>query len=272
MIKEKSVVRKEQTGSKMPEIILASASPRRRELMTRAGYQFSVIPARGEEIITGTHPADVVEELSLQKASEVADRILSEREGSNLLNKSPASCNVLNRNAAGASGEASASDGPDMFVIGADTVVAIDHRILGKPRDQEEARRMITELQGNVHQVYTGVTVIRLGRNDPNPESMHMSKVGVEPERDFKNFKSESYSCLYRKDIHTFHECTDVHVFPMTVDEIEKYICTREPYDKAGAYGIQGSFAIYIEGIRGDYNNVVGLPIARLYHVLREMI
>ena len=116
----------------MSEIILASASPRRRELLSQAGYVFDVIPSKGEEIITKVHPAEVVEELSLQKAQEVAERILSGREAAKDFR----------------------------VVIGADTVVAADHKILGKPSDREDARRMITELQGNVHQVYTGVTLI----------------------------------------------------------------------------------------------------------------
>ena len=198
----------------MAQIILASASPRRSELLRQAGLSFIVIPSKGEEVITSTHPADVVEELSLQKAQEVADRILSGKE-----------------------------EGAKDFqvVIGADTVVAADHKILGKPADHEEAREMITLLQGNVHQVYTGVTLI---------------------------VKDEKRGTITR----TFHECTDVDVYPMSVEEVEDYISTPEPYDKAGAYGIQGSFGVYIRGIRGCYYNVVGLPIARLVHELRNLM
>ena len=99
---------------------------------------------------------------------------------------------------------------------------------------------MITELQGNVHQVYTGVTLIV-----------------KDPDRGLRAA--------------TFHECTDVDVCGMTMEEIEDYISTREPYDKAGAYGIQGSFGIYIRAIRGCYYNVVGLPISRLYHELQKL-
>ncbi len=198
----------------MKQIILASASPRRSELLHQAGLSFVVIPSRGEEVITSTHPAEVVEELSLQKAREVADRILSGK-------------------------EEKADD--FLAVIGADTVVAADHQILGKPADHEQAREMITRLQGNVHQVYTGVTLI---------------------------IRDDNGNICTR----TFHECTDVDVYPMTEEEVEEYISTPEPYDKAGAYGIQGSFGIYIRGIRGCYYNVVGLPIARLVHELREML
>ena len=184
----------------MTKIILASASPRRSELLKQAGFTFTVIPSEAEEVITSTHPAEVVEELSQQKAQEVADRILGGKEG---------------------------SSEDTIVVIGADTVVAADHKILEL-------------LQGKVHQVYTGVTLIV-----------------ADPEKGVRT--------------KTFHECTDVDVYPMTEQEVEEYISKPEPYDKAGAYGIQGSFGIYIRGIRGCYYNVVGLPIARLVHELKEM-
>lgn len=201
----------------MAKIILASASPRRSELLRQAGLEFIVIPSQGEEIITSTHPAEVVEELSLQKAQEVADRVLKEKE------------------------YAVPQDDGGIVVIGADTVVAADHKILGKPADHKEAEAMIALLQGKVHQVYTGVTLIVIDQN-----------------REMKT--------------RTFHECTDVDVYPMTEEEIEEYISTPEPYDKAGAYGIQGSFGIYIKGIHGCYYNVVGLPIARLVHELKDIM
>ena len=185
----------------MGQIVLASASPRRSELLRQAGMEFVVIPSRGEEVITSTHPAEVVEELSLQKAQEVADRIMSGK-------------------------EEQVSD--FSVVIGADTVVAADHKILGKPADHEDARKMITMLQGNIHQVYTGVTLI---------------------------VKDEKGNIHTR----TFSECTDVDVCEMSEDEVEEYISTKEPYDKAGAYGIQGSFGVYIRGIRGCYYNVVAV-------------
>ena len=196
---------------------MASASPRRSELLRQAGLEFIVIPSQGEEIITSTHPAEVVEELSLQKAQEVADRVLKEKE------------------------YAVPQDDGGIVVIGADTVVAADHKILGKPADHKEAEAMIALLQGKVHQVYTGVTLIVIDQN-----------------REMKT--------------RTFHECTDVDVYPMTEEEIEEYISTPEPYDKAGAYGIQGSFGIYIKGIHGCYYNVVGLPIARLVHELKDIM
>ena len=190
-------------------VVLASQSPRRRELLGRLGLTFDILPARGEEQMIGETPDEIVEELSRQKAEEVLGRV-----------------------------EAAAEE---ILVIGADTVVAVDGEILGKPRDREDARRMIRELQDRVHQVYTGVTLLRR-----HPDGT-----------------------LQRR---TFHEETHVDVYAMSDDEIEAYIDTPEPYDKAGAYGIQGGFSLYIRRIDGDYNNVVGLPAARVYHEIRKLM
>ena len=188
----------------MKNIILASASPRRRELLERAGISFSVCPSQGEEQITVSDPAEVVEELSEQKAREV----FLKTEG-------------------------------DILVIGADTVVAVNGKILGKPKDQEEAKQMLRSIQGDSHEVYTGVTL--LDREE-----------GQERQR-------------------TFHVMTKVVFYPMSEEEIQRYVDTKEPLDKAGAYGIQGKAGIFVKEIRGDYNNVVGLPVARLYQELKEM-
>lgn len=229
-------------------VILASQSPRRRELMKQAGFSFEVIPARGEEQITSTHPAEVVEELSRQKAMEVAAMCdpkhgNAENMPSDRADETPA--DRADETPADQANEIPADriqeKAKETLVVGADTVVAIDHRILGKPADYEDARKMIRELQGRVHQVFTGVTLI-------------LKREGEQP------------------IIRTFHECTDVHVFPMEEEEIEAYISTDEPYDKAGAYGIQGAFGIFIGKIDGDYNNVVGLPIARLYHEVMRIV
>ena len=190
----------------MDRYILASQSPRRRELLHLVLNEYEVIPAQGEELVTSTDPAEVVQELSLQKAMEVAKRVQP-------------------------------CEGDCIIVIGADTVVAVDGEILGKPVDREDAARMIGLIQGREHHVYTGVTVCC-----------------VEGVSDIRHF--------------SFSEETAVDVFPMNRGEIEGYISLKEPYDKAGAYGIQGAFSIFIRGISGDYNNVVGLPAARLYHEL----
>ena len=190
----------------MDRYILASQSPRRRELLHLVLNEYEVIPAQGEEIVSSTDPAEVVQELSLQKAMEVAKGVRPCEEDR-------------------------------IIVIGADTVVAVDGEILGKPVDRADAARMIGLIQGREHHVYTGVTVCT-----------------VEDSSDIRHF--------------SFSEETAVDVFPMNRGEIEGYISLKEPYDKAGAYGIQGAFSIFIRGISGDYNNVVGLPAARLYHEL----
>jgi septum formation protein len=183
------------------QIVLASASPRRRELLTQAGFSFTVKVSDAEEIITKQEPANVVKELASLKA------------------------------------EAVASQETEALVIGADTVVAIDGKILGKPKDRQEAFDMLSMLQGKTHQVYTGVALIF-------------------PKKDGQEQVA-------------FSECTHVTMHHMAEEEIWSYIDTGEPMDKAGAYGIQGRAAIYIEKISGDYNNVVGLPIARLYQELK---
>lgn len=187
-------------------IILASASPRRRELLAQVGIAPEVFPSQVDEAVTSTQPDHVVMELSAQKAEDVAARYH----------------------------DRATMTGPDIVIIGSDTVVSVDGAILGKPHDTEDAVRMLTMLQGRTHQVYTGVTMI-FGR---------------------------SGECV------TFAEKTEVHVYPMTEEQIRRYVATGEPMDKAGAYGIQGYFAAYIQGISGDYNSVVGLPVGR---VCREL-
>lgn len=124
-------------------------------------------------------------------------------------------------------------------MIGADTVVASEGKILGKPSSQKDAVKMLQSLQGREHEVYTGVTI--------------MAREGNE------NRKK------------TFHEKTKVVFYPMSDEEIRSYVNTGEPMDKAGAYGIQGKSAVFIKEISGDYNNVVGLPLARLYQELKNM-
>lgn len=128
----------------------------------------------------------------------------------------------------------------DILVIGADTIVACDDTILGKPKDEAGAKRMLKLLSGRKHAVYTGVTFVFLDKNG-------------------------------RAGAHTFYEKTEVTMKPLSELEIDRYVATGEPMDKAGAYGIQGKCAIYIEGIEGDYNNVVGLPVARIYKELQKL-
>lgn len=190
----------------MKRIILASASPRRRELLERAGVNFEVISASGEENRISDDPKEAVQQLARDKAVSVMHTIEDSADGT--------------------------------LVIGSDTVVVFENMILGKPHDIEDAVNTLKKLQGNTHQVYTGVSVLE-------------KKNGVWTE-------------------HTFYESTDVTFYPVSDEEIRAYVATGEPMDKAGTYGIQGIFGIYVRGICGDYNNVVGLPVARLFYEMKK--
>lgn len=199
------------------KIILASASPRRRELLAQIGMDFEVRASSAEEKTEAKDSEELVKELSALKALDIWEK-LSEEEKKNGL------------------------------VIGADTVVSICGTVMGKPKDREDAVRMLSLLQGRTHQVYTGVTFIYLDEKGDRD-------TGRKTER----------------RVNSFFEKTDVLVFPMSEEEIARYVDTGDPMDKAGAYGIQGIFAAYIKGIAGDYNNVVGLPVGRLYQELKKI-
>ena len=181
------------------KIILASQSPRRKELLERMGIQdFETIsPNVDESAFHGLPPEELVRRLSAEKAAAVAGKV-----------------------------------GEDAIVIAADTVVALEGAVLGKPADELDAFKMLSALSGVRHQVYTGVTVCRGGEKQ------------------------------------TAHEVTDVTFRELSEREIEDYIATGEPMDKAGAYGIQGYGALLIQGISGDYYNVMGLPVCRLSGML----
>ena len=181
-------------------LILASASPRRREILAQVGAEFEVIPAKGEELLTSTEPKEAVLQLSCQKAEETAGRL--------------------------------SGDAGNIVVLGADTIVSLDGAILGKPKDKKDAVRMLGLLNGREHSVFTGVTMIVRGDG--------------------------------KEQIISFYEETRVFMYPMTKEQIQAYTETGEPLDKAGAYGIQGKCAVYIEKIVGDYYNVVGLPVAAI--------
>ena len=186
----------------MPLLILASQSPRRRELMGLITRDFTVQASDADEALApGTPPGEAVEELALRKAEAV-------------LALRPA--------------------GEDALVIGADTVVAVDGRILGKPRDREECLWMLSLLSGREHTVFTGVAL--LGR-------------GVR---------------------RSFREEARVEFWPLSPEEMAWYASTPEPYDKAGGYGVQGAGALLARGIRGDFFTVMGLPVSRLWRELRR--
>ncbi len=188
------------------KIILASASPRRRELLAQIGLDFEVKVSQVEERTTASLPEQVVEELARQKAEAVLETL--------------------------------EEDSEDFLIVGADTVVAIEGQILGKPADRIQAIEMLKRLSGRCHEVYTGVTLLY--------------RPGSRREEEYVRQK-------------VFHESTRVYFYPLSVEEITAYVDSGECMDKAGAYGIQGIFARYVKGIEGDYNNVVGLPVSRLY-------
>lgn len=208
-------------------LVLASASPRRRELLSQIGLEFTVMPSTKEENAKTTEAGALVQELSRQKAVDIWEQ-LSGRQGQNPdADQEQISEKTQESNLNG-------KRQPELLVIGADTVVCCEGKILGKPHSREAAAEMLTALQGRSHEVYTGVTLYSQGETV------------------------------------TFFECTQVEFYPMTEVEISEYIDSKEPMDKAGAYGIQGLGARFVKGIRGDYNNVVGLPVGRLYQELKS--
>ncbi len=191
-------------------IILASASPRRQELLKTIVPEFEVIPSDFDEKVPENmvEPCEIVRYLAYAKAEQVAENV------------------ILNIGT------------DEALVIGADTVVSLDGEILGKPKDRDDAIRMLTELQGRSHEVYSGVSIFSVAEK-----------------------RIEEYSTFYNK--------TTVEFMNLNEEEIAAYVDTGEPMDKAGAYAIQGLAAKFISGINGDYTNVVGLPLAELYYRLK---
>ncbi len=201
----------------MHTLILASASPRRKDLLEQIGIHPVICPSTEEEQIQEKSPEKTAAGLAKAKCISVTKRY---SETDRLM--------------------------PDLFFLGADTIVVHDGVILGKPKDPQEAEHMLSCLQGATHSVITGVAVLRAGISGilsfDNPEA-------------FQNYAVR----------------TEVTVAPMDHEEIRNYVATNDPLDKAGAYGIQGLFARYISRIQGEYANVVGLPVAEVYHTLKEM-
>ena len=188
------------------KFILASQSPRRKELLARVVSDFDVRVNHVEEVVpAGLQPQEVVMHLAKIKAEAVARELRLEQPAQRFA------------------------------VIGADTVVALDHQIMGKPKDRADCVRMISALSGREHAVYTGVAVVVDGRTE------------------------------------SFYERTAVRFLPLSDEEINWYASLDEPYDKAGAYGIQGYGSLLVEGICGDYFNVMGLPVASLRRRLLSM-
>ncbi len=183
----------------MKRFICASASPRRREILASCGYDFEVIPSEADESIDEKMtPAETVMELSKRKALSVSEKH------------------------------------PGAVVFGCDTIVVLGNTILGKPRDEENAKNMLRMLSGKTHEVMTGVTITD------------------------------------RKKSYTFHEVSEVTFYELSEETIESYVASLEPMDKAGSYGIQGLGCVLVKGIKGDYFSIVGLPIAKTARVLSE--
>ncbi|MGN6711902.1 Maf family protein [Anaerocolumna jejuensis] len=186
----------------MYKIILASGSPRRKEILEQAGVDFEIKASNAEEITDKTNPPEMVEDLARLKAEEIKKK----EEG-------------------------------EVLIISADTLVFLEGCPLGKPKGREDAYQMLSSLSGRKHEVYTGVAIIIREKGKAEKELV-------------------------------FHQMSRVEVETLSKEQIEAYIASGEPFDKAGAYAIQGKFAVHISGIEGEYNNIVGLPIARIYHEL----
>lgn len=199
------------------KVVLASGSPRRKDIFEQVGIEFDVCPSNAEEVISESEPEKVCVSLSKLKALDVAANIKTYMEGHEDIS-TPA----------------------DLLIIGADTIVSIDGKILGKPKDEEDAFNMLRMLSGNKNCVYTGVTLV------------FMSKDG-------------------RVGEYSFYEMTEVWFYDIKDADIKAYINTGSPLDKAGSYGIQDMSAKFIKSINGDFYNVVGFPIARLFYELNKL-
>ena len=199
-------------------IVLASASPRRSEILNLAGLSFDVWPSDKEETTTKTDPGQICCELARTKALDVASSI-----------------KTYGKNHPDITTET------DTIVIGADTIVAKGDRIFGKPKDEDDAARMLRELSGATHSVFTGVCLVFMSSD---------GRVGE----------------------HTFFEETKVTFYPVDEDEIAEYIGREDVLDKAGAYGIQAGAASFVKGIDGDFFNVVGLPLSRMMHEISKLL
>ena len=189
------------------KVILASKSPRRKELLKQIGFEFDILVSEEEETVFEGEPEKTVMELSFQKALNVSKLV-----------------DTTNNK---------------YLIIGADTVVSLGEIIMGKPYDEHGAKIMLRNLSGKTHQVYNGVTLLLVDKNGTVN--------------------------------HKFVQCTNVTMYDITDEEIDNYISTGEPMDKAGSYGIQGMGAKFIKSIEGDYNNVVGLPIGKIYQQIKLM-
>lgn len=216
-------------------VVLGSASPRRKELLEQIGIEFEIVVSSKEERYESTEPEEIVKELALMKAENVAEELAQREAG---LRKQDGSGSLEDaRISYGGEGQSL----HDVLVLGADTIVVRDGEILGKPSDEEAAFHMLKSLQGRMHQVYTGVALLDFDGKGNRQDVIHAEE-------------------------------TKVYVHEMEDEEIRRYLSVGESMDKAGAYGVQGRFAAHIDRIEGDYYNVVGLPVAYVYRQIKKFL
>lgn len=219
------------------KLVLASGSQRRRELLTMCGYDYEIIVSNADETIDENDPENFVRALSFRKAKDVFDRLF-------------------------------AAGRRDFAVIGSDTVVALQKEggtkpvIIGKPKDAEDAVRILSMLSGKTHRVFTGVSVIA-----DIPDENAAAQCSI---REKEEIQTE---CSIREKAEIQTECsiTEVTFETLSPDEITDYVNSGDPLDKAGSYGIQGPFGMFVREIRGNYFTVIGMPIPVLYKMLKKI-
>lgn len=219
------------------KLVLASGSQRRRELLTMCGYDYEIIVSNADETIDENDPESFVRALSFRKAKEVFDRLF-------------------------------AAGRRDFAVIGSDTVVAFQKEgeakpvIIGKPKDAEDAVRILSMLSGKTHRVFTGVSVIA-----DIPDENAAAQCSIRKKEEIQT------ECSIREKAEIQTECsiTEVTFETLSPDEITDYVNSGDPLDKAGSYGIQGPFGMFVREIRGNYFTVIGMPIPVLYKMLKKI-
>ena len=219
------------------KLVLASGSQRRRELLTMCGYDYEIIVSNADETIDENDPESFVRALSFRKAKEVFDRLFE-------------------------------AGRRDFAVIGSDTVVAFQKEggtkpvIIGKPKDAEDAVRILSMLSGKTHRVFTGVSVIA-----DIPDENAAAQCSI---REKAEIQTEC-SIQGKAEIQTECSITEVTFETLSPDEITDYVNSGDPLDKAGSYGIQGPFGMFVREIRGNYFTVIGMPIPVLYKMLKKI-
>ena len=219
------------------KLVLASGSQRRRELLTMCGYDYEIIVSNADETIDENDPESFVRALSFRKAKDVFDRLF-------------------------------AAGRRDFAVIGSDTVVAFQKEgetkpvIIGKPKDAEDAVRILSMLSGKTHRVFTGVSVIA-----DIPDENAAAQCSIREKAEIQT------ECSIREKAEIQTECsiTEVTFETLSPDEITDYVNSGDPLDKAGSYGIQGPFGMFVREIRGNYFTVIGMPIPVLYKMLKKI-